>query len=350
LGCRLAEKASVELDFSPGRSHLVARKNLEQRRNELKAQKKNCDEKIKRLEAQIAARTRDGAMTPKAAEKELEKLLGQREVILSQMAKHKRAQDTHSKCILGGILKRHIENHAGEPFLPREILEALMADNGAARNSDLIGLALLLQRNVPGASLEEFTKWASSPKDYLWVKLRPQSKTEPRSAAPTAEPLTPAQPQPAAPMPPEDPIERAEKDPAYWQEFTTQLKKEWSKTFASNEWVLSQELSYLQSEMDRETRMFKHSMEELDGEEAKLRENLQAQKGVFKKAKREQIEQQIKDVDRRRDLSIQSHERNLESFTEEANPERVLQKVFSDTKGQKPELFAQMSALGIAPG
>jgi curved DNA-binding protein CbpA len=156
--------------------------------------------------------------------------------------------------------------------------------------------------------------------------------------------VTPAEPQPAAPALPEDPIERAQMDQAYRQEFTTRLKEEWSK----NEWVLAQEQSYWQGEMDRETRMFKRSLEELDGEEAKLREELGAQRGIFKGSRKEQIEQQIEDVDRQRGLCIQSHERNLESFKEKSSPERILQKAFSDTKGQRPELFAQMSALGIA--
>jgi predicted nuclease with TOPRIM domain len=150
-------------------------------------------------------------------------------------------------------------------------------------------------------------------------------------------------------VPSEDPIDRARKDPAYRQEFTTRLKEEWSKTFASNEWVQSQELSYWQNEMQREIEMFEHSMKYLDAEEAKLREELRKQNGIFKGSKREQIEQQIQDVYRQRGLCIQSHERNLESFKEKSNPERILKKVLSDTKGQRPELFAQMSALGIAP-
>jgi len=79
-------------------------------------------------------------------------------------------------------------------------------------------------------------------------------------------------------------------------------------------------------------------------------EKIKERKKAFsRKARREQIEEQIRDLYRQRSLCVQQHERNLASFKEETIPERVLQKVFSDTKGQRPELFAQMDALGIAP-
>ena len=95
--------------------------------------------------------------------------------------------------------------------------------------------------------------------------------------------------------------------------------------------------------------MFEHTLKYLEAEEAKLRGELRVQKGILKTERREQIQQQIEDVYRQRSLCFQSHERNLENFKEESSPEKILQKVFSDTKGQRPELFAQMSALGIAP-
>ena len=88
---------------------------------------------------------------------------------------------------------------------------------------------------------------------------------------PAQQPVKPSESEAAVPVPPADPFERAQKDPAYRQEFAARLKEEWSRTIASNEWVQSRELLYWQSEMRRETEMFEHTLKYLDAEEAKLR-------------------------------------------------------------------------------
>ena len=205
----------MELDFSPGRSYLVAKKTFEERRKELEAKVGDCVERIERLKAEIAARKRDGAVPPKVAEEKLKKLIDQRKLTLSQMSLLDRNKESHCKYVLGGILEKLLDEHVVGPLFLEKVLETLMADTKAARNSDLVGYALQLHKDIyPGEALDEVYKWASGVKEFLWSRLRAETKKqEPHSVTPAQQPVKLSEPKAAAPIPPEDPIERAQKDP-----------------------------------------------------------------------------------------------------------------------------------------
>ena len=146
----------------------MAKKTFEERRKELEAKVGDCVERIERLKAEIAARKRDGAVPPKVAEEKLKKLIDQRKLTLSQMSLLDRNKESHCKYVLGGILEKLLDEHVVGPLFLEKVLETLMADTKAARNSDLVGYALQLHKDIyPGEALDEVYKWASGVKRIL---------------------------------------------------------------------------------------------------------------------------------------------------------------------------------------
>jgi len=252
-----------------------------------------------------------------------------------------RKMATHAKVVFGAISINHFQDHPSEPLPPETVLQALMADKRTLRNSELMSLALLLQRNVyPNVPLDEFAKWAYSgpqgPPLWSW----PPKKKEPSASAPPQVPAKDSEQQPPAPTPAPDPLQQARIDRPFFLALLKKTEAAWSSAIAENE-------SLKTKHADWEEAQARRAPTELIGDLDEKRADLEEQKnnlGRISIRRRKVLEGKIADNLTERSDFVAAEKRIMDQLAEKRTG--IRDRAISDTKGQKPELFALLNALG----
>jgi hypothetical protein len=315
----------------------VGRPTNEKRRQQLEVLIRELSEKIKAKEAEITTIEEAGVKSPEAAQRDLKELLGKRDIANAQLKKLRGKLETQAKIVFGAIAIEHFLDHPNEPLPVAKMLEALREDKRTARNSELIGLALLLHRKAGPEGLDEFTKWAQANAGTkpLWIAPRQEVKRQKKVSPPkpaAQEPVKPPESNPEPVLTLQELAERAKTSFRHEGLLKERLKEEWNRTYEQNASLARQQIVALIEERREQAEREAAYISMLRADRARLRGDWQ-----------------IRNIDLQLSAAIKQQRINHEHFPEEIEPKKFRKQVFEDTKGQRPDLFAQMSALGIAP-